>query len=100
MMREGIKRWDQETVTYNNFMNGKPYAGLFNTQMIYDIELDDMPGNKNFITISQPVMQRLLDGTTKGLLIRPLGAINASFYASENQEPQKRPKLHFNITEQ
>jgi hypothetical protein len=42
-------------------------------------------------------MQRLLNGTTKGLLIRPLGAINASFYASENQKGQMGPKLHFNI---
>jgi hypothetical protein len=92
----GPSAWDQEEVTYDNFMQGKPYAEVFNTQMIYDIKLDDMPGNKNFITISQPVMQRLLDGTTKGLLVRPLGAISASFYDSENQEVKMGPKLHFN----
>lgn len=93
----GPADWDQNKVNYNNFMRGKPYADLFNTQMIYDIELDKTPGNKNFITISQPVMQRLLNGTTKGLLIRPLGAITASFYASEHQAGQMGPKLHFNV---
>ena len=91
----GTPNWDQDKVTYNNFIQGKPYAEIFNTQMIYDIELNKAPGGKNFITISRPVMQRLLNGTTKGLLIRPLGAITASFYASENQG-QPGPKLHFN----
>jgi hypothetical protein len=75
----GQTDWDQQKVTYGNFIKGKPYAEIFNTQMIYDKELSDRPGSKNFITISQPVMQRLLNGTTKGLLIRPLGAITASF---------------------
>lgn len=92
----GRPNWDQEKVTYSNFIQGKPYAEIFNTQMIYDKELVDTPRSKNFITISQPVMQRLLDGTTKGLLIRPLGAITASFYALENHG-QMGPKLNFNI---
>jgi hypothetical protein len=39
-------------------------------------------------------MQRLFNGTTIGLLIRPLGAISASFYASENQKGQLGAKLH------
>lgn len=95
----GPEDWDQENVNFENFMQAKPYAAIFNTQMIYDKELDDIPGGKNFITISQPVMQRLMNGTTKGLLIRPLGAINASFYASGNREGQMSPKLHFNISE-
>jgi hypothetical protein len=65
--------------------------------MVFDAELSDERGSKNFLTISKPVLQRLLDGRTKGLLIRPLGAINASFYASENQMGNNGPKLHFNI---
>lgn len=94
----GPQDWDQEKVSYENFMQGKPYAAIMNTQMIYDKELNNTPASKSFITISQPVMQRLLNGTTKGLLIRPLGAINASFYASENGDGQRGPKLHFTIT--
>jgi hypothetical protein len=95
----GPEAWDQEEVTYNSFMQGQPYTEVFNTQMVYDIKLDDRPGNKNFITISQPVMQRILNGTTRGLLIRPLGAIDASFYSSEHQAQAEKmkPKLYFNI---
>jgi len=92
----GNPLWDQNTVTYRNFVRGKNYADVFNTQMVYDLDVNDKPGGKNFITISKPVLQRLLDGKTKGLLIRPLGAIDASFYASENRKGN-RPKLHFNL---
>lgn len=91
----GDPGWEEETVTYASFMQEKPYTEAFNTQMIYDIKPEEKPGSKNFITISEPVMQRLLNGTTKGLLIRPLGVISASFYAAENEENHS-PKLHFN----
>lgn len=93
----GDAQWDQQKVTYNNFIQGHKYSDVFNTQMIFDAELKDKPGSKNYITISQPVLQRMLDGKTKGLLIRPLGAIDASFYASENSMGTDGPKLHFNV---
>jgi hypothetical protein len=93
----GDPGWDQNKVTYNNLTQGKDYADVFNTQMIYDTELSEERGGKNFITISRPVLQRLIDGKTKGLLIRPLGAIDASFYASENKTGAEGPKLHFNV---
>jgi hypothetical protein len=44
-------------------------------------------------------MQRLLEGKTKGLVIRPLGALVTSFYASEDKTNNDCPKLHFNTTE-
>lgn len=93
----GNPDWQQETVTFNNLMQGKQYHEIFNEQMIFDVEIKEAPGSKNFVTISQPVLQRLINGTTKGLLIRPLGAINASFYASENARGIVAPKLHFNV---
>ncbi len=93
----GDPEWDQNEVTYNSLMNGNAYSDLFNSQMIYDTEVDEAKGNKNYITISKPVLKRLIDGRTKGLLIRPLGALDASFYASEN--PDNSPKLHFNISQ-
>jgi hypothetical protein len=93
----GEPKWEQDKVTYNTLMQGKDYHEIFNEQMIYDVEMKEIPGAKNYITISQPVLQRLLNGTTKGLLIRPLGAIDASFYASENSGGIVVPKLHFNI---
>ena len=91
------KCWDQTKVTYNSFMHGKDYHNVFNEQMIYDAELNYEKGSKNFITISKPVLQRMIDGKTKGLLIRPLGALDASFYAAGDQ-PDNGPKLHFNIS--
>ncbi len=93
----GDPGWDQNNVTYNNFIQGKIYSDVFNSQMIFDMEMSDEPGSKNFITISKPVLQRLLDGSTRGMLIRPLGALDASFYASENPSGNNGPKLHFNI---
>jgi hypothetical protein len=89
--------WDQNKITYNNLMQGKNYSAVFNTQMIYDAEVSETSGGKTFITISRPVLQRLLDGTTKGILIRPLGAIDASFYDSENKNISISPKLYFNL---
>jgi hypothetical protein len=93
----GDPEWEQSKVTYNNFMLGNIYDNVFNTQMIYDIDLSDQPGSKNYVTISKPVLQRLLDGKTKGLLIRPLGSLDASFYALENNTGNNGPKLHFNV---
>lgn len=93
----GDPEWDQNKVTYNNMIQNKNYADVFNEQMIFDADVKEEPGGKNYITISQPVLQRMLDGKTKGLLIRPLGAVDASFYASENQNGG--PILHFNIAE-
>lgn len=92
----GDPDWDEEQVTYSNLMGEKDYAQVFNTQMIFDSEVAEQPDSKNFITISQPVMQRLLDGTTKGLMIRPLGASTPSIYASED-EHGNGPKFYFNV---
>jgi hypothetical protein len=93
----GDPLWDQEKVTYHNLIQDNKLSDVLNSQMVIDVELSDEPGSKNFITISKPVLQRLLDGKTKGLLIRPLGALDASFYASEYQMGNNGPKLHFNI---
>ncbi len=93
----GDPLWDQKTVSYNSLTENKKYSEVFNTQMVYDFDVIEEPGGKNYITISQPVLQRLLDGTTKGLLLRPLGAIDASFYASENQNKSNTAKLHFSL---
>jgi len=93
----GNPHWDQNTVTCNTLTGGKKYSEVFNSQMVYDFEVNEEQGGKNYITISQPVLQRLINGTTKGLLLRPLGAITASFYASENQKESYTAKLHFTI---
>jgi hypothetical protein len=74
-------------------MLGKNYSSVFNEQMIFDSELSFQPDSKNLITISKPVLQRMIDGKTKGLLIRPLGSLDTSFYSSEDKSGNG-PKLH------
>ncbi|MEG8947831.1 hypothetical protein [Rosettibacter firmus] len=91
----GGDNWTQEKVTFNNFCKNQPINKVLNSQMIIDVSVNNRKGEKNYITISKPVLQRLIDGKTKGLAIKPLGAVVASFYASENKF--MIPKLHFNI---
>jgi hypothetical protein len=88
--------WEQEKVTYNNLIRGKKTVDVFNSQMAFDSNLSGEQGSRNYITITRPVMQRLLDGRTKGLLIKPLGALIVSFYASENGPDNTAAKLYFN----
>lgn len=90
----GDPAWNQETVTYQSLLADGPETEVVNSQMITDIELAAKPGGKSYATLPRPVMQRLLAGTTKGLIIRPLGAIAATVYASEDAEG-RGPKLHF-----
>ena len=96
----GNPHWLQENVTYNIFLQGKPLTEVINSQMIIDVNAAAGKGSKNLITISQPVLQRLIEGKTFGLAIRPLGPINASFYALENNIDSLKAKLHFNIVSQ
>ena len=91
----GDPAWDQETVTYNSLLQGGSPKEVFNTQMIQDVDVASAPGGKTYVTLPRPVLQRLLDGTTKGVVLRPLGAINASFYSSEDAKPGVAPILHF-----
>lgn len=89
----GDPAWDQGNVTFQSLTEGQQPEKVFNGQMIFDTEVNELPDGKTYITLSKYVLQRLFDGTTKGLLIKPLGAIDASFYASESG---KGPVLHFN----
>lgn len=92
----GDPAWDQDEVTYNRLTQGRPYADVFNGQMVFDVAPAAKQGDETYITLSRPVLQRLLDGTTKGLLLKPLGALQASFYASE-QAGDLGPKLHLHL---
>ena len=49
------------------------------------------------VAFSRPVLQRMLDGKTRGLLLRPLGMINATFYAVEHAGGAYGPRLYFNL---
>jgi hypothetical protein len=93
----GNPDWTSETVTYSSLTKQNDYHKVFNEQMIFDTEVTPGDGGKTYITLSRPVMQRLLDGTTKGLLLKPLGVIQASFYPTDGENPNYSPKLHFSL---
>jgi hypothetical protein len=93
----GQKNWNKEAITYDNLCAGQPLDNVINSQMIIDVEVNDERGSKNFITISNPVLQRMIDGKTLGLAIIPLGAVVASFYSMESNNENVKAKLHFNV---
>ncbi len=94
----GDPDWNQEEVTYDKLFQKQSLYNVLNSQMITDINVNGKKENKNHITISNSVLQRMLDGKTRGLAILPLGAVNASFYSMENNKEELFPRLHFNIT--
>ncbi|MGK9475823.1 hypothetical protein ACSSV9_03290 [Melioribacter sp. OK-6-Me] len=94
---DGNLEWVDENVTLDLLLEGKSIDRVINTQMIIDYEVKMRKGAKNYFVISRPVMQRLIEGKTKGIIIKPLGAVIASFFASENSK--FAPRLHFNIHE-
>ncbi|MGB3799435.1 MAG: hypothetical protein WA952_06435 [Lewinella sp.] len=89
----GDPDWEEESVTYASFVLPDGSEPI-NQQMIFDVPVTAERGSVTHVTLSRPVMQRILDGTTTGLLIKPLGLINASFYANDGEQG---PKLYFNL---
>ena len=92
----GDRGWDQRTVTLDSLRHGEPLDRVVNTQMIIDWPVTEGDGGKTYFTISRPVLQRLIDGRTVGLAIKPLGAISASVYAMENEDARLRARLLLN----
>jgi hypothetical protein len=95
----GDPNWNQDNVTWQTFCQKQDINQVLNGQMIIDVEVAKEVGSKNYITIPQPVLQRLIDGKTKGIAIKPLGAVHASFYSMENIKDKFGARLHFNLTE-
>jgi hypothetical protein len=93
----GDANWNQETVTYDSLCQGQSEDNILNPQMIIDCDVTEGHADKTLIMISRSVLQRMIDGRTLGLALRPLGAINASFYAMENHEERFCARLYFNI---
>ncbi len=98
----GAAGWDQKSVTLATLTMGKPLDEVVNPQMFIDVEVAEgtLPaerGSKVLVTVSRPVLQRLLDGRTRGIALKPLGAISASFYASEYEDGRLSPRLLFNV---
>lgn len=95
----GDANWQQHSVTFQSFTQGKDLQSTINGQMIFDTEVAPAQG-KTLITIPRPVLQRLLDGTTRGLMLQPLGALEVSFYDSEHGDGSQAAQLHFSSSVQ
>lgn len=95
----GDENWQQQTVTFANFTQGQDLQSTINGQMIFDTEVAQAQG-KTLVTIPRPVLQRLIDGTTRGILLQPLGALEVSFYDSEHGDGSQAARLHFSTVAQ
>ncbi len=93
---KGDPDWDQQEVTYNSFLAEYPIRRVLNPQMVIDYPVKAEKKGRSLFTIPEPVLQRMVDGKTLGLAIRPLGAVNASFYSMENENGKYSPVLHLN----
>lgn len=92
----GDPRWDERTVTADGFRQGEPLEVVLNPQTIIDWPATEGDGGKTLLTIPRPVLQRMIDGTTRGVAVTALGAVNAAFYARENGS-DRAPRLLFNL---
>lgn len=93
----GDPKWDEKTITFEKLKGDQVIEDVLNTQMIIDDSVTWNQNRKVLFTISKPVLQRLIDGKTPGLAIKPLGAVNASFYSKDNGDPKLGPKLYFEV---
>lgn len=87
--------WNEETITYNSFRGNKKFHEVVVSQCLIDSEVNGEKNGKTIVTISKPVLQRLVDGRSAGIAILPLGLISATFYDRNTKE--FAPRLRFNI---
>jgi hypothetical protein len=92
---DGDPSWRRDTVTVASLLREEPLDEVINPQMIIDGPVSESIGVPTRLTISRPVLQRLIDGRTLGLAITPLGSIFASFSARDGEAP----RLLFNLEE-
>jgi len=93
----GDPRWHDDTVTTQSLCQGKPLTRVLNPQPIIDWPVTEGDGGKTYLTIGNPVLQRLIDGKTLGIAIKPLGAIHAAFHTAQTDGGQRAPVLRFNL---
>jgi len=93
----GDPEWDRKTVTTERLCRGQPLERVLNTQMIIDWPVTEGEGGKTYLTISRPVLQRMLDGKTLGLALKPLGAIKAAFHSMDDDHGKHAARLLFDL---
>ena len=95
----GDPGWNRESVTWKSLLREAPADLVLNPQMIIDWPVSEGDGAKTYLTIPRPVLQRLIDGRTLGIAVRPLGAIHAAFYSKEFENGKFAARLLFNLAE-
>lgn len=93
----GGSPWQEDSVSYQRLLGPLPPSLVINAQTTVDTPLKPERGGATTVVLSRPVMQRLLDGTTHGLAILPLGLINANLYAREHEGGAKAARLRFSL---
>ena len=93
----GDPKWEQKSVTYDQFRQARPIQYVINTQMVIDWEVSPEDGTTTLFTLPKVVLQRMIDGKTFGLAIKPLGAVNATFKSMEDEGGKSAPRLHFDL---
>lgn len=93
----GDPAWEETTVTFDRFTQDESLDEVINTQMIIDDSVTWNKEGKVLFTVSQPVLERLITGKTKGLAIKPLGAVTAVFLS---RETKRAPRLYLNVVKQ
>lgn len=84
----GDPSWLRATVTAENLLRGDPLHAVFNPQMIIDWPVSERRGATTWFSIPRPVLQRLVDGTTLGIALTPLGSVIASFSSDGSGAPR------------
>jgi hypothetical protein len=86
----------RDAVTWDSFFVGRPVLDVLNGQLFFDSRPAVQRNGKTVIEINPAVMQRLIDGTTKGIALYGQGALNFSFASSQAPGEGARPTLRFN----
>lgn len=92
----GDPHWNRESVTFENFLAKQEIDHVLNEQMIVDAVPAFKRGDRTLISISPPVMERLISGKSRGIAIYTQGAVIASFYADAS-DADTAPLLYFNL---
>lgn len=82
-------------VSYHSFTKNRAIDEVIVSQCIVDTKVNPIENGKTTVTISKPVLQRLIDGESGGIAILPLGLITASFF--EHTHEDQAPRLRFNV---
>ncbi|MCK7489552.1 MAG: hypothetical protein MZU79_04415 [Anaerotruncus sp.] len=81
----GEPAWDERAASWSSVSRGAPRELVLNPQPIIDWPVAAGDGAKTYLTIPAPMLQRLIDGKSRGLALTPLGSIEAAFYASRGE---------------